>query len=350
MASCAGTPTAEEWADKLWAAVSAMDEYSALDTVAGALDAGLDAESVLLDVIGAVQHRVGIEWAANRMSVAEEHAATAINDRVLAALPIPRPDPATSRGRVLVACVDQEWHALPARLLTLTLRLRGWHVDYLGAQVPTGHLVAHIHRTGPSVVCLSSSLPARLPVLHAALTSCQAAGVPVMAGGLALGHDGRYARLLGADGWAPDARAAADRLAAGPLPAPPPAHQAAADLPHLLDQEYTLVTRDARRLVKETLLRLADRFPAMRSYDDEQKERTAEDLAHIVDALSTALYVDDDDLFTDFLLWTAEILTARGVPARALLPGLDLLEEQLHDFLRARRLLRAGRCAVAALS
>src|SRR5690606_39321471 len=87
-------------------------------------------------------------------------------------LPVPGPDPA--RGRVTVACVDKEWHALPARLLAETLRLRGWQVGYLGAQVPTAHLVRQIHRTGSSVVCLSAALSTRLPIAHAAITAVQA--------------------------------------------------------------------------------------------------------------------------------------------------------------------------------
>ncbi|MER7665764.1 cobalamin-dependent protein [Streptomyces sp. NPDC096193] len=345
MTSAQADERAAQWADELWNAVRAGDEYSASDTVANALDAGLDAEAVLLDVIGAVQHKVGIEWAANRMSVADEHAATAINDRVIAALPFDRPT--TPRGRVTVACVDKEWHALPARLLAETLRLRGWQVDYLSAQVPTPHVIGHIHRTGPDVVCLSSSLPTRLPLAHAAITACQAAGVPVMAGGLAFGIDGRHARLLGADAWAPEARTAADQLAAGPLPEPPPPHQTIDDLPHLTDQEYSLVTQTSRRLVRETFQGLAQRFPAMTDYSNEQRERTAEDLTHIVDFLAAALYVDDAEVFTGFLTWTADILTARGVPARSLVPGLDLLEDQLRDFPRARGLLDAGRSALA---
>ncbi|MGW7051063.1 cobalamin B12-binding domain-containing protein [Streptomyces sp. NPDC054887] len=337
--------TALPWADRLWVAVRAGDEYAAVNTVTDAVRAGLDPEAVLLDVIGAVQRKVGTEWAANRMSVADEHAATAINDRVIATLPIRRPDAAC--GRVTVACVDQEWHALPARLVAETLRLRGWQVDYLGAQVPTAHLISHIHRTGPSAVCLSSSLPTRLPLAHAAITACQATGTPVMAGGLAFGADGRYARLLGADAWAPDARAAADRLAAGPLPKPSVAHRAIDDLPHLTDQEYTMVAKSSRHLVRDTFQRLEQRFPAMRHYSDEQRERTAEDLAHIVDFLTAALYVDATEVFTGFLTWTAEVLTAREVPAHSVLAGLDLLEEQLRDFPRARRLLEAGRTALA---
>jgi hypothetical protein len=85
----------------------------------------------------------------------------------------------------------------------------------------------------------------------------------------------------------------------------------------------------------------------VRDYSAEQRERTAEDIAHIVNFLTAALYVDSDEIFTGFLVRTAEVLTVRGVPARSLLPCLDLLEEQLHDFPRARRLLDAGRTALA---
>ncbi|WP_395570695.1 B12-binding domain-containing protein [Streptomyces sp. BK79] len=341
-----GDERAADWADRLWAAARTADEYAAHDVIADALAAGLDAETVLLEVIGAVQHKVGTEWAANRMSVADEHAATAINDRVVAALPVSRPD--TFLGRVTVACVDKEWHALPARLLAETLRLRGWEVRYLGAQVPTAHLVGQIHRTGADTACLSAALSTRLPLAHAAITAVQAIGTPVMVGGLGFGSDGRHARRLGADAWAPDARAAADRLAAGPLPRPRPPHQAIDDLPHLADQEYTMVAQSSRDLVRETFRRLLRRSPAVAEYDDAQRERTAEDIAHIVDFLAAALYVDDPDLFTGFLAWTADVLTARGVPAHSLVPGLDLLEEQLRDFPRARRLLDAGRATLTA--
>ncbi|WP_131763733.1 cobalamin B12-binding domain-containing protein, partial [Actinomadura fibrosa] len=194
------------WTEAFWEAVAAGDEYAAADAALAALDGGMDAEGLLLDVIAPAQARLGREWAANRITVAQEHTATAVNERVIGAVahhPAVRgrrdADGAGRRGRVAVACVDGEWHALPARLVAEVLRLRGWHVDYLGAQVPTPHLIAHVHRTGPAVVALSTSIATRLPAAHAAVTACQATGTPVMAGGAAYGADGRYARLLGAD-------------------------------------------------------------------------------------------------------------------------------------------------------
>ncbi|MFE2144486.1 B12-binding domain-containing protein [Streptomyces sp. NPDC059456] len=329
--------------ERVWEAVTALDEPGAVRAVLGALDDGLDPEAVLLDVIGPVQGRVGEEWAANRITVAQEHAATAINERAVTAVALhPAAHREQGRGRITVACVDGEWHALPARLLAEVLRMRGWHVDYLGAQVPAPHLIAHLHRTGPDAVALSSSIPTRLPAAHAAITACQAVGTPVIVGGAAFGPGGRYARLLGADAWAPDARTAADDLARGPLPRPRPGHQAIDDLPHLKDQEYTLVARNRSRLVREVLAELEDAFPALRDYTEVQRERTAEDLSHIVEFLAAALYTGDEELFGGFLIWTAGVLDARGVPAASLLPAVTLLSSRLGDFPRAVAVLRAG--------
>ncbi|TDC55476.1 cobalamin B12-binding domain-containing protein [Actinomadura sp. KC345] len=338
------------WADALWETLIIGDEYAATDIVMTALDDGMDPEDLLLDVIAPLQARVGREWAANRITVAQEHSATAVNERVIGAV---AHHPAARRraraeerpGKIAVACIDGEWHALPARLVAEILRLRGLRVDYLGAQVPTPHLISHLHRTGPEAVALSSSIATRLPTAHAAITACQATGTPVLAGGAAFGHDGRYAALLGADAWAPDARAAADLLARGPLPKPP-VRRVIDDLPHLGDQAFAHVTRAAPSLIRHVLSGLESRLPAMADYSDVQRDRTAEDLSHLVDFLGTALYLDDPDLFTGFMAWTVEILTARGVPARNLLPALDLLSERLTDYPRATDLLARARRTV----
>lgn len=333
------THDASAFRDELWAAVTGRDERAAIGIVLAALDSGLAPEVVLLDVIAAVQRRVGAEWAANTLSVADEHTATAINDRAVTALALHATGAHPgSAGRVTVACVDGEWHALPARLVAEVLRLRGWHVDFLGAQVPTRHLIAHLHNTGPDAVLLSSSLPTRLPSAHGTITACQAAGVPVLVGGAAFGPQGRYADLLGADAWAPDAATAAELLARGLRREQQPQRT----LPHLTDQEFTMIARSTPHVLATTMAELEHRFPAMREYSEFQLERTAEDVAQILEFLATALYLDDDELFTTFVTWTADVLSARAVPAQSLFPVLDLLGGQLQDFPRARRILAAA--------
>ncbi|MEU6818491.1 cobalamin-dependent protein [Streptomyces sp. NPDC046860] len=342
--------TREELSERLWTAVIGKDEQAAVREVFAAADAGADREALLLDVLGGVQRRVGTEWAADRISVAEEHAATAIIDRVIAALAhrVPAPARAAGRPRITVACVDGEWHVLPARLLAEVLTGRGWQVDFLGAHTTTPHLIAHLHATNPAATLLSASLPPHLPSAHSAVTAVQSLGIPVMVGGAAFGPDGRYARLIGADAWAPDARAAAALLGEGLVRPEPVPRQQVDDLPHLADQEYTLIRGNRPALVRQSLAVLEERWPGMRAYTQAQRDRTAEDLAHIVDFLATALYVDDSALFTGFVTWSAEILQARRVPVHSLRTGLHILAGELRDFPRAVRFLGAAAEALPA--
>ncbi|GHE26300.1 cobalamin-binding protein [Streptosporangium violaceochromogenes] len=320
--------------------IGRADERGAVGLVLGLLEDGVAAETLLLELIAPAQRRVGELWAANRWSVAREHGATAVSERAVAAIATRAVgEGAPARGRITVACTDGEYHALPTRLLAEVLRLRGWHVDFLGASVPGPHLITHLHRTGPDVVALGCALATRLPRAHATLTACQAVGVPVLAGGSGFGGDGRFARLLGADAWAPTADAAADLLtdeglSVFPSPAEAPAH--------LSDEEYTHLTRRRGDLLPRAMTALTRAYPPMASYDARRLDATAEDLGHLLDFLSSALYVDDTGLFADFVGWTAGVLRARRVPAGALEAGLRVFHDELRDFPRARRILTRG--------
>jgi methanogenic corrinoid protein MtbC1 len=331
-----------DFADHFLRLVGDGDEYGAVEAVTDLLDAGVAPQRIMIDLIARTQARVGELWAANEWSVAREHAATAISERALAAVAAQisvRP----SRGRITVACVDGEWHALPVRILAETLRLDGWRVDFLGASVPGPHLVTHLHQTGPDAVALSCMLPIRLPRAHAAVAACRSAGIPVIAGGRGFGPDGRYARRLGADAWAPGAEEAVARLARDWPPPVTEADHAA----FLGDDEYAFMVRRRAELIGTGMQRLAAAYPAMSGYDQRQTDATAEDLGHIVDFLAAALYVGDDRIVTDFVDWTAAVLQARDVPAAALAVGLRLIREQVRDCPRAVAMLDAGAARLA---
>jgi methanogenic corrinoid protein MtbC1 len=317
--------------------IGSGDEYGAVEVVTDLLDDGVPAQRVMVDLIARTQARVGDLWAANEWSVAREHAATAISERALAAVAA-RTTVRPTGGRITVACVDGEWHALPVRILAEMLRLDGWRVDFLGANVPGPHLITHLHQTGPDAVALSCMIPTRLPRAHAAITACRSAGVPVIAGGRGFGPGGRYAQKLGADAWAAGAEDAVARLAGDW----PPAIGDPFETAFLGDDEYTFVVRERSALVGTALQRLAAAYPAVNRYDRRQHDATAEDIGHIVDFLAAARYVGDDRLFTDFVDWTRAVLAARGVPPPALAVGLRLLRDQLRDYPAAQGMLGTG--------
>jgi len=312
------------------------DEYGAVEMVTALLDDGVAPARVMLDLIARTQRRVGYLWATNAWSVAREHAATAISERALATVAARTPTHPT-RGRITVACVDGEWHAVPSRILGEMLRLDGWRVDFLGANVPGPHLITHLHQTGPDAVALSGMLATRLPRAHAAITACQAAGVPVIAGGRGFGPDGRWAHRLGADAWAGGAECAVRRLAHDWPPTDDPYRTSV-----LGDDEYTYLVRHRGELVSTAVRRLTAAYPPTDGYTRRQHDATVEDLGHVADFLAAALYVADAEVFTAFVGWTARVLAARQVPPVALQIGLTLVRDQLRDYPSATAIIDAG--------
>ncbi|MFB9236489.1 B12-binding domain-containing protein [Plantactinospora siamensis] len=313
------------------------DEYAATDVALGLLAAGVPAESVLLELIAPAQAQVGRWWQANEWSVAQEHAATHISERVVAAVSSyasPRPN----RGRVVVACMDGEWHALPARLVAEVLRLRGWNVTFLGASVPAAHLVSYLHRNDAQAVALGCAVPMRLPQAHAMIEACRRADVPILVGGRGFGADGRWAERLGVT-WAPDAVTAAELVGNEELLDRPPSGPP----PQLADDEYAGLVRRRGELIDSALGALRQASPAVRDYTPDQLDRTIEDLGYIVDFLAAAVYVDDPTLFEEFLDWLLEVLGSRGVPAAPVQATLAHFAGELRDFPRARRFLGADR-------
>ncbi|BCJ56642.1 cobalamin B12-binding domain-containing protein [Micromonospora endophytica] len=342
-AATAGISPASEYPDYLHCLAEA-DETAAIELARGLLDAGVPADRVLLDLVAPAQAEVGERWARNEWSVAQEHAATHISERVVAAVAA-YADVRPTRGRIVVACMDGEWHALPARLVAEVLRLRGWQVTFLGASVPAPHLVSYLHRHDAYAVALACALPMRLPHAHRMIEACRRSDVPVVVGGRGFGTDGRWARRLGVL-WAPNGPAAADLLTdERALRAVTPA-----SLAHLADDEYAALVRRRPELIDSALAHLARRMPATRDYDPAQLDSTVNDLGFILDFLAAALYVDDGSLFTEFVDWLVTILDSRGVPAAAVLATLEHYADTLHDFPRAVRYLRdAGATLPAAV-
>jgi hypothetical protein len=271
--------------------------------------------------------------------VADEHAATAITDAVLGALAW-RLDAVEQQGHVVVACAEGDWHSLPARMLAEVLRLDGWQVSFLGASTPADHLHRFLAEVGTVAVAISCSIPIFLGGALRSVQAAQAAGVPVLVGGRAFGRDDLRARRLGADGWAPDAAAAADLLADWGQQPP-----AVGNRPVGMRDAEALELEAARSgLVEAAMNGLFLRFPSIAGYSETQLTRTREDLDYILEFLEAALLTDDPRIFLDECLpWLTRVLTSRGLPASVVAAGLEALGVALDSYPRSQELIAQGR-------
>ena len=141
-------------ADKVYRAIVAGQDTQArrtLDRLVGHVEM-ID----LCDrVIGPALRRVGDEWAAGRVSIAQEHRATAICERLIAAhssQPAGRP-----RGTAVVATPQDERHGMPALMAAASLQENHWHVHHLAADLPPEEISRLAAQVGANLVVLSTA-------------------------------------------------------------------------------------------------------------------------------------------------------------------------------------------------
>jgi cobalamin-dependent methionine synthase I len=69
------------------------------------------------------------------------------------------------RDTIVVGCAPEELHDIGVLFASLFLVRRGWHVVYLGAQVPLIDLLETMRAVNPSLICLSASTLETVPGL-----------------------------------------------------------------------------------------------------------------------------------------------------------------------------------------
>ena len=151
------------------------------------------------EVIQSAQQKIGELWQQNRISIAQEHMATAISHVVLARLFEEAP-PAISNGkRVVVACVEGELHEFPARLVADFLELAGYQVRYLGANVPLHDLVKLLAAEPTDLLALSVTMSFNAGALHRGVERIRAEfpSLPILVGGHALSWEPELATRFG---------------------------------------------------------------------------------------------------------------------------------------------------------
>ncbi|HWG95294.1 MAG TPA: B12-binding domain-containing protein [Mycobacteriales bacterium] len=297
--------------------LSGGDRDAAVSTVRRLLTDGVGAWSVAEDVLAPAMREVGERWYDGRWSVADEHAATGVVEACAAVLPQPDTGP-----RVVFAAPEGEWHALPGRLAAAAADVRA---TVLGPGLPAAALQRCLETAPPDAVALSVTMATSLLPAVAAVRAAHAAGVPVVAGGRALGRDGARARALGADAWAPSAGALVGALqdlrpGAG-----------APEVPH----EAVLADAVDAGVLRLALDRQAAVSPWVRGTSSRQERRSLEVLRWTTRHAAAAHAVGDAGVLAELLTWLDARLAARGVPDAVLPDGCrylaDALEPQVPD-------------------
>jgi MerR family transcriptional regulator, light-induced transcriptional regulator len=186
-------------------ALRAGDGSGAYRVAERALDEGIGLPSLYQRVVTPAMHAIGTLWETGALTVADEHMATALTNRVLAAMRPPPTvtveaprDDAPPPARAILAAVEGERHALGLRMASDILEDNGLRVTYLGADVPTDALLQAVDSLAPDLLVLAATMSTLAPRLEEVASSVRQAhpGVELLLGGQAAFREVAGAALI----------------------------------------------------------------------------------------------------------------------------------------------------------
>ncbi len=186
-----------------------------VEKVQQALDEGVAADVILNEGLIAAMQIVGEGYENGDLFVPEMLVAARAMDKALAIL---RPHLAAQGvepiGRVAIGTVKGDLHDIGKKLVSIMLEGSGFEIIDVGVDVPPEAFIQAVNERGAQIVAMSALLTTTMVNMKATIEALEAAGVrdrvKVIVGGAPVTK--AYADQIGADGYAPDATAAA-RLA-----------------------------------------------------------------------------------------------------------------------------------------
>lgn len=200
----------------------AGQRMAALNVLTEALHQGQSIPDLYADVLQESLYEIGRLWESAKISVAEEHLATAIVQFSIAQLYPRIPRASTPRGRMVVAGVQGELHQVGSQMVADFLESDGWDVRFLGTHMPHEGILSALESHKADALGLSATMLFNVAPLarlvRAARERFPARRLLIVVGGGAFRNAPDLWREAGADGWASDLREAQTmmrRLAAG---------------------------------------------------------------------------------------------------------------------------------------
>jgi MerR family transcriptional regulator, light-induced transcriptional regulator len=145
---------------------------------------GASVGDVYVELIAPALHRIGEDWAAGHITVAEEHRASEVAKALVARLGEAFRRHGPARGTVATLTPPGEQHGLASTMVADVLRGSGFDVHHLGADVPVQELALFLQVVPCDALCISVTRTDLDPLLLGQLVATATrAGVGVVVGG-----------------------------------------------------------------------------------------------------------------------------------------------------------------------
>jgi len=179
--------------------------------VRNALDDGLDPQKIIDEALIKAMDRIGQEFSAGHIFVAEMMVAALTMQAGLEVLkPCFPQDETGTRGTFLIGTVKGDLHDIGKNIVCMMVEGAGFKAVDLGVDVEADTFIKETGDKGADIVGLSSLLTTSMPSMEAIVAKLhkEAPGVKIIVGGAPITQE--YADKIGASGYGSDAISAVD--------------------------------------------------------------------------------------------------------------------------------------------
>ena len=204
-----------DYISAIYQAVLKGDASTAKEGVKTALQSGLPVNKIMQEGLIAAMGEIGCQYEEGEIFVPEMLiAARAMQAGLEPLRPLLAQSGVKSAGRIVLGTVKGDLHDIGKNLVGMMLEGAGFEVIDLGNDVGPEKFVDAVRQLQPQLIAMSALLTTTMPSMGNIIQALKDAGVreqvKVIIGGAPVTQE--YANQIGADGFSPDASAAA-RLA-----------------------------------------------------------------------------------------------------------------------------------------
>jgi len=133
------------------------NKQQCMEIINNLIDQKVSLKEIYTDLFQRSMYRIGQMWEKEKCSISNEHIATKITENLI--------DLTTQRystgnkndKKVVVTCIDKEYHELGARIVSGFFEIHGWNSIFVGANIPCNEIIQLIGEIKPDIVGISSS-------------------------------------------------------------------------------------------------------------------------------------------------------------------------------------------------
>jgi 5-methyltetrahydrofolate--homocysteine methyltransferase len=183
--------------------------------VQGALDEGISPQEIIDEGLIAGMDEVGVRFKNDEMFIPEVLvAAKTMHTGMEVLRPMLESTGVRSAGKVVLGTVKGDLHDIGKNLVGMMFQGAGFEVVDLGVDQSAENFVAAVQKEGGQVVAMSALLTTTMTGMAGVIEALKKAllrdQVKVMVGGAPVSQE--FAESIGADGYAPDAATAVEKL------------------------------------------------------------------------------------------------------------------------------------------